>query len=483
MNIPLNPDISTLDLGVGDRALGRILQMDVGADNLTPTEQDLGGDIFHSLFSEHATRDPLPSERAINGHLLDWLKQSAHWPDLAADARGNIASSLLGGEMLHRLLRQDGPMQEALKRQQAAADRQAEAEQAQQMADYLADQHAPADQVDAARAQAQQAADAAQNAQADATGYWSRLSQNNLSRALAGNMVRDAAKEAQRVAGCFSGWGHGPGSPLALNPRAALDFMRAHTGKIERIAHLAGRLRGIGFDARRQQVVMGTVPNGLELTKDVNLILPSELAQLSPAADPYVRLLALARLGQYGMLGRHLDAVKQEQGPFVYGADVSGSMHGEREIAAKAVGLGLAQVAKADERVYNLFSFSSSHDQFVRCASTDDWQTHLHWAAATIHGGTSFDVAILEIINLLRAMGEQGHNADGVISSDGEAVVSPDVVATWRAFQQETGARLLYVQVAQGYGSLEQLADKVLHVPDLLAGSDEVMRIASTWLR
>ena len=483
MNIPLNPDISTLNLGVGDRALGRILQMDVGADSLTPTEQDLGGDIFHSLFSEHAARDPLPTERAINGHLLDWLKQSAHWPDLAADARGNIASSLLGGEMLHRLLRQDGPMQEALKRQQAAADQQAEAEQAQQMADYLADQNAPAAQVDAARQQAANAAQNAQNAQADASAYWSRLSQNNLSRALAGNMVRDAAKEAQRVAGCFSGWGHGPASALTLNPKAALDFMRAHTGKIERIAHLAGRLRGIGFDARRQQVVMGTVPNGLELTKDVNLILPSELAQLSPAADPYVRMLALARLGQYGMLGRHLDAVKQEQGPFVYGGDVSGSMHGEREIASKAVGLGLAQIAKADERAYHLFSFSSSHDQFVRCASTDDWQKHLHWAAATIHGGTSFDVAILEIINLLRAMGEQGHNADGVISSDGEAVVSPDVVATWRAFQQETGARLLYVQVAQGYGSLEQLADKVLHVPDLLAGSDEVMRIASTWLR
>lgn len=483
MNIPLSPDVSTLDLGVGDRALGRILQMEVKQAEPTPVERDLAGDIFHSLFAEHAARNPVPAERAINGHLLDWLKTSPHWPDLSAEGRGNIASSLLGGELLHQQLLKDKPMREALKRQAEAAQKREAAEQAQDLADLMAQQGYPAAQVAAAQQQAAQAAQAADAAQANATGYWSRLAQNNLSKAVAGNMVKDAAAKAKDVAACFSGWGHGPGSKLALDPKASLDFMRAHNDKLMWIAHLAGRLRGIGFDARRQQVVMGNVPNGLELTKDVNRILPSELALLSPAANPYLRLLALAKYAQYGLLGRHVDDVKNEQGPFVMGADVSGSMHGEREIAVKALGLGLAQIAQTDDRRYDLFSFSSRHDQFIHCASTDDWQAHLKWAAETIHGGTDFDIALRELMRLLQDMGEAGRNADGVIGSDGEAVVSPDVAAEWKAFQAETGARLLYVQVAQGYGSLEQVADKTINVPDLLTGADDVMRQVSTWVR
>ena len=487
MQIDLNPEVSTLKLTTGDRALGRILTMDVKGEKLSPTEHDLGGDVFHSLFGGQAAKDPLPAEREINGRLMEWLQQSAHWPELAQEGRGNIAASLLGGELLHSQLLQDGPMREALRLQDEAARKQKWAEEAEEAATDAARANTPAPlgaaQLAAAQRKAARLGQAAEDAQTAANDYFSRLEQNNLSRAVAANMVKAAADQAEKVSACFAGWGHGPGSPLALDPKAALAFMEKHKGKVEQIARLAGRLRGIGFDARRQQVVSGTVPNGLELTKDADLILPSELARLSDHAPAVVRLLALAQYGPYGLLGRHTADVKNEAGPFVFGADVSGSMHGEREIAVKAVGLGLAQIAAADERAYHLFSFSSRHDNLVRCQSGEPWPAHVNWAEQTIHGGTDFDLAIREIIKLLRDMGEGGHNADGLIASDGEAVVSPEVAAEWNEFKKETGARLLYVQVAEGYGSLEKLADKVLNVPDLFLGADDVMRDAATWLQ
>ena len=482
MNVKLDPTVSTLNLNLGDRSLGGILEMEVKGSDLSTTETDLAGDIFHSLFTNHARKDPLPTERTINGHLLDWMSQSTHWPELAGEGRNNIAASLLGGELLHGLLMQDGPMREALKKQEEAAQQKEAAQEAQDTADAQAQANFPADQVANAQQRAAQLAAQAGQAQDAANSYFSRLAQNNLSRAVAANMVGKAADKASEVAACFSGWGHGPGSQIALDPTASLEFMKAHNHKITQIAMLAGRWRGIGFDARRQQVVRGELPDGVELTKDPNRILPSELVRLSPNYNPLLRKLALAQYGQYGLLGRRTSAVKNEQGPFVFGADVSGSMHGEREIAAKAVGLGMAQIAAADQRLYSLFSFSSSQDNLIICNSGESWQKHVEWAAKTIHGGTDFDIAIRKIIATLRAMGEAGHNADGVIASDGEAIVSPEVVLEWTTFKAETGARLLYIEVAEGYGSLELIADKVLNVPDLFLGADDLMRDAATWM-
>ena len=202
---------------------------------------------------------------------------------------------------------------------------------------------------------------------------------------------------------------------------------------------------------------------------------------MTTAVDPVLRALQLKAYVDQGLLGWRLDGVLDKAGPFVFGADVSGSMNGPREESAKGVGLGLAHIAKAGGRPYHLFSFSSDEDEFISCSSEDDWQAHLDWAAMTINGGTSFDIALQKIMKTLKTMGAKGLSADAVLSSDGEAAVSTAVAEEWTKFAKETGARLLYIPVAKGYGSLEKLADHVIKADDVLDG--DTMKQASVWMR
>ena len=71
-----------------------------------------------------------------------------------------------------------------------------------------------------------------------------------------------------------------------------------------------------------------------------------------------------------------------------------------------------------------------------------------------------------------------------MIISDGEAVVSDTHAREWRSFQARTSARLLYVPVAAGYGSIEHVADKVIPVSEIDAGSGQAIAgNVARWMR
>jgi uncharacterized protein with von Willebrand factor type A (vWA) domain len=481
MDIQMAPKISTLDLSMSDRIMGRVLKMEHVEGEFNQGQQDLAGDVFHSLFRGREQRSEVPNERIVNKTLLDWAKSTEAWQQVSQKTNGNVAASLLGGQMMFHTLTTDDAMQEALQKQQEAEQAQQAAEQAERearMQNALDPTSPDAQQAQQRYQQAQQAADqAAQQAQA----YTQQLAQNRFNQGVMAGAIKQADKEAQRVNALFGGWGHGPGSQLAQDAKQSIAFMKAHTPKVERIARLAGRMRGIGADARRQRVIQGTVPSGYTFTQDIRRIVVSELAMLSSQAHPLLRATKLGQYANGGLFGNNLETTLNEAGAFVFMADVSGSMSGEREEHAKGVGLGMAQIAKAEQRPYRLFSFSSGQDAVVRCASEESWEAHLKWAEMVIHGGTDFDMALETAIADLRLLGERGLNADLVMSSDGEAMVSAETVKLWQAFKTETGARLLYIPVAQGYGSIDQLADLVYPVEDLM--SDDTAKAVATWMR
>lgn len=478
MQTKLTPAISTLDLGRVDRVIGGLMEMEI-PDNSDQASIDLAGDTFHQLYQDHKPASSVAPQRAVNRSLLDWAQGTQAYQDLLKDTRNSLPGSLLAGQMLHLTMQTD----EAMK---AAMEKQSEADQANEAAEE-AERRAKAEQAmqTPTAEQAQQIADAlrqqADQQMAEAAAYANQIQQNPLNRGIMGAAVKKAAGEAKEVNQVFGGWGHGPGSPLMRDPKSSLAFMQKHDAKTKRIAKYAGRMRGIGMNARREQVAIGRTPAGIEYTQDLGRVLDSEIAMLTQRAPRLMRLTKMAEFADSGLLGRKLEDIKDEAGCFVFGVDVSGSMYGEREESAKGVGLGLAQIAQTDGRTYELFSFSSGRDNLIRCSSSDNWEKHLEWAGKTIAGGTSFDIALEEIMRVLIAMGEKGHNADAVLSSDGEAAVSTEVAAKWKAFAQATGARLLYVPVAEGYGSLEKLADRVLPVEDTM--DDETMKVASTWMR
>lgn len=473
-SVHLDPAVATVAMTPGDRALGKFLSVDIAGEP-GGAQADLAGDIFHNLYSGRPLLEQAPADRVVNHALMGWASGNNGWERAASNSRNNLTVATVTTKMMWDNLTSDEAVQKAMERQQKAEEAQRQAEAARAAARAAA--QAQFENAATLANLAEKAEQAAAKAQAKAAAEAGKLA-DPLNQAYIAKAVKEAADKSGEVGEAMGGWGHGAGQQLRTDPKAALHYMQRLTPKAQKIAKCAGRFRDIGSQARLTTVAQGFTPNDIVLSKDILNILPDQVALLGSTSPDLLRKSTMIDLANHGLLSFELSGDGTEAGPFVAAVDVSGSMLGEREITAKAVALGIAQVAQQEQRPYHLFSFSSNHDQTIDVSSADGWEQHIAWAEGTINGGTSFDLALLRSMHLLRSMGEVGKAADVLFLSDGEAEVSPQVAQQWQAFKDATGCRLLYVAVARtGYDSIEKLADTVFSVSDLdIATGDQLSR-------
>jgi len=494
--VPLLPQKAVTRFGVADRAFARMGSMEVVNGPANDVERDLAGDTFSTIYRDAPTVDAAPDGREVNKSVIDFLRSNSQWSPMLDGARGDVLSSMVAAQTVYEYLRTDEAMKDALDAQaQADAERQ-KAEDAQAQAD-AADAAAKAlegagdaanaqqlrQQAQAARQQAQAATQAAAAAQADANAKAGKATGSKMTQALATSAIKEADEKAKEVAAVGAGFGRERGELTMGNMGQAQDVMRRLSEKVRKIAKLAGRFRGIGFEARRNMTTRGTEPADLEFTQDFTRIFPTQIALMGPAVSPLNRVQVLNWV-ETGLPGWKLTEREKERGPFVAGIDVSGSMtvtdrrEFTREEIGKGVALGVAQVAASEDRPYRLFSFSSRSDGLIECNSTQGWPEHLTWADAAMHGGTDFDFALANAMSHLDGMGEAGNKADLLFVSDGDATVAPATAEAWQEFKTRTGARMIYVAVAgkgRGIDHLEKLADMVIDVADLSVEAGDVL--------
>ena len=488
MEIRLLPQISVWRLSPAERALGRALSISVPREPEHPGERDLVGDCFFGLFKTvPQLQAPTPPERAINAALFQWVQGLPGWEQTRAYTVLNLPAALSSAGLFWGLLTSEQAIQEALRKQEEAARAIQEARAQEIAADWLdsiGDQQASNAARQAAAGLQQQGLQALEEAQA----IMEEFAGSPEGRAAAARAVARSRATAQKISQSMAGWGLGPGSEVHIDPQEAMDFLRHLSDKIRKIAELAGRLRGIALQCRRERVTTGIVPADVGFSQDLLRVFPTEVAFLREDAPPIIRARQAARWAESGLLGWVLRGDAKKRGPFVAAVDVSGSMAGEREIVAKALALGTAQVAKAEGRPYLLFSFGWESDPIRAVSSREGWKAHIQWASYAAHGGTSFNIALARAMEFLHSLGvKETQGADLLFISDGEAKIDPKVSGKWEGFRKTTGARLLFVPVAhhyQSYGDIERLADMIIPVRELDQREGETLsREVARWMR
>jgi uncharacterized protein with von Willebrand factor type A (vWA) domain len=495
------PKVSVNHWGIGERALGSLLKLDLPVAPPDLPQSDLAGDTFYSLWKKEPqlAEDP-PVERAINAALLAWAQETPNWGATKDFTAGNLPASMSSSEIMWQMLTTEKAIQAALKRQAIAAKAQEKAQQKEFVVDALADaakagKPGAKNKLKKAREQLDGLQQKANRLSAKAQGVFDKAKADKMVGTGVTRAVSQAKQEAKETSDAVAGWGFDPGSAVHKDPQAAHDFMQRQNERLKQIAKMAGRLHGVAMSARRARIATGTTIAEVHPTRDLMQVFPGELAYLSPRAPKALRAIQAAKLSDAGLLGWKLGGDAKERGPFVAYVDVSGSMGSqdawglEREVVGKGIALGLAQTAKSEGRPYILGTFGSDSDPTYVCESSGDWKAHLDWAEKSRGGGTSFDKAMTEIMDKLTTLGKSAKGADAVIISDGEALVSQAVEQKWRAFSKETGARLLYVPTPQdAYADAEQslskIADKVIALEELdnRSGERAAAQIA-TWMR
>lgn len=542
--INATPKIPVTRLSTGDRIRGKLVSLTLqndgskaglssdGTQSDAEGVRDLARDIFWNLYKPQPEGvDPVPVARRVNQQILDFARQNSYWNETRHSTVSNMLVAMHATGLVHDTVLSDPKLQETLKQQERAAAAQTKAdghsaaanalEQAAEQADEEELKRSLFTQAQRHRTRAEDEEETAQQALAKATQAFGK--DDTKTKARIGAALRKAAQEGKELAESAAGWGNGPGGEVRNDPRAAQDYLNRvkNNQKLAQIARLAGRFKGIAMSARSSRVAVGNIPYDATYTRDLTKVFASELALLaderlflSPEASEkaprhapgILRAKQAANYADRGLLGVDTRGEALEAGPFVYIVDTSGSMGGMREIIAKAVGLGLAQVAQNEMRRYILGLFGSDHDYLVtdqhgkgspdptsRCASEQGWIDHLNWAARSRGGGTSFDRALRDIMDMLLQLPEdERHNADAVIGSDGEGLVSKAVAEQWRAFKEEYGTRLLYLNVDQSpmtgdgvhHFGLPDLADKTIQVDDLdQQTGDRLAADIGTWIQ
>jgi uncharacterized protein with von Willebrand factor type A (vWA) domain len=479
----LTPRKPVHQLTTRQRIMGRAIDLPAHVRPENEAQEDLAGDAVLSLMDAPPLREQVPAERSLNQTLIKYAKGLDAYKNARGSCAGNLPASLMAGGLLFNRLQADETINEAMQQQADLDEKQNEANAAEAAANALEQQP---ELTPEQQQQLQQMREQAQQAQTEASQMAQQLQDrveqligNPTNQAAITRAMREAADTGKETAKVMAGWGIGSGTPARIDAQQAMNYLqRMNSEKLKKIALAAGRFRGIASDARSQRVVRGSHPTGVIRTQDPLQIFPTYLARISPLAPDAIRKLALAEFAEGGLPGTDRKSNANDSGDFVGATDVSGSMqYGMREVLAKGVMLGLAQAKKAEHRKYKLFSFSSDPNNIVSVDYQQGWPEHLDWAEKTIAGGTDFDLALTMTMRYIEEIGAK--KTDVVFGSDGDGMVSEAKAAEWRAFSQRTGARLIYVPVANSRCvGVTELADMIFPVADLLAegAADELTR-------
>lgn len=283
-----------------------------------------------------------------------------------------------------------------------------------------------------------------------------------------GNMISSSANESQELAQeveTLSGrWGSGSnGGTGNLLDKLNLAQSIRNSLEIRKVLKLAGRMKTIALNKRKQKCEESTLKQDVETGNCIERLLPSELLLYS---NPGTRMMFLKKLAegeclQYSTMAKE----KLGEGPMVCCVDVSGSMkravHGsdstKRAEWAKAVAYALWSVARKQRRRFYLIEFDDCIiDSFeVDNIRISDLLTVKHL------GGTNFEIPLTKAFDTIRVSGVF-RKADIIMITDGDAGLSGQQIETILQMKKMLKTSIYSIQLGKGRQTLELFSDRVI---------------------
>lgn len=287
------------------------------------------------------------------------------------------------------------------------------------------------------------------------------------------------------------GYDNDPGSmkQQGLKEKMELAKLLRDSAKLREIAKLAGRFIRIAKKKQKEKMVSNTV-SSVQMGDNLSRTLPSELGKL---ANPLLRGMFFKSYMEKTLLEYRLHGkVPQGQGPIVYLLDGSGSMAGYPEMASKAIGMALAEIAKHEKRDFVMGQFGSTNQyreiQILANGTVivEDGnggaETHpynpLYLMAELeffFNGGTDFQRPLSEGIKHIS--GNKFQRADIIFATDGCAEITPAFMTEYTKVKDEKKFSTLGLLVGRQPDAknapvvMQSFCDEMFSIDDLL--SDE----------
>lgn len=298
-----------------------------------------------------------------------------------------------------------------------------------------------------------------------------------------------AAKESVEAAQDLSaGLGMGSGGGQLDRQALAKYFKQVQNSDMLRsILAMAGRMRKLCQSLQRHKThaTRGEV-TGIELCGDIARLVPMELAKVA-GAIPELELLSLLQLSQRRSLGyKHKKNEPKKSGPIVVCVDESGSMNGEKIIAAKGLAMALAWLASHQNRWIALVGFAGGTEgtRLALPPRHNQQEQLIEWLLHFFSGGTTCDVPLSELpFNMwpeFVAQGLQRGKTDLIFITDAIVDCPDEVVAKFNAWKLEEQVKTYSIIIENSEaGELEKVSDRIWCIDDLNMNADAVEAVLS----
>jgi uncharacterized protein with von Willebrand factor type A (vWA) domain len=292
--------------------------------------------------------------------------------------------------------------------------------------------------------------------------------------------MEKVAEQQESQANQADAWGLEPGELQRMNAAERIELARRlDNPRFKRIADIFGAMKNLMLTEVSRKTIHATEEVfDVVLGQDLDRILPEQLGELrNPVTRlDFLRRFAEGELLQYDMKGTE----KLAQGGIIFCEDGSGSMHGEREMWAKAVCLCLLHLARMQKRPMHVIHFGSPGQyKLISFNNPEDFKIDkiLDVAELFFGGGTDFATPMTVALGLLQDEHRQKGAVEGdiVFCTDGMCGVPPKFMEDFKEEQKRLDFAFWGINIGGSKKDepLATMADgHVCTIQDLLSGED-----------
>lgn len=305
--------------------------------------------------------------------------------------------------------------------------------------------------------------------------------------------MNNASDQADNLDTLDNAWGMDQGGLSRLPAHKRIELARKlNNDKFRRIAQLFGPMSRIAMAEQQRKVNTARQEiYDIELGNNLPTVLPIEMIGMEDEMGALLFFKNYIEMGlmQYKMRGTE----KVAKGGIIFCEDGSGSMGGDREVWAKAVGLSLMQVAKLQNRdfmgihfggpaEFKTFEYTHGKDEVIAkykaTTETFDFMNGaIEYAETFFGGGTDFVTPLTVALEKL----QKQHDEDGAVKgdivfcTDGMCGVPDEWLANFKETQEELDFKVYGIIVGGSTNSepLKTICDnRVCSIQDIASGED-----------
>lgn len=283
--------------------------------------------------------------------------------------------------------------------------------------------------------------------------------------------INNATNEVETNMGYIKAWGLGVGNHTRVpfgSKKMVLEKIRS-SPYLQDFTNMIGKYKECAIAEQKKKSKNGAVEiNTVTTGNKIENVLPSDKMKLN---DPVAENDFYRRWSQKQLLTYEKDSNKDKnKGPLILCLDVSGSMNGENIDWAKALSVGMLEIAQRQKRNFALIPYDHIVHNIIEIDKGEiSPDKILEIAELDANGGTNFEAPLRKAEELI--IDSKYKEADVVFITDGDCGISDSYARHFKQVKEDKEFRTFGVLISAGRGgsdeTLKRFCDKITNIKDI----------------